>query len=75
MVVYVCTALMMMSCGSFVAIERSGHDYSDSAFIAYLKGNDIPYTKNNDVEILNGAHAKFQSLLNDIANARHHIHL
>lgn len=75
MVVYACTALMMVSCGSFVAIERSGHDYSDSAFIAYLKGNDIPYTKNNDVEILNGAHAKFQSLLNDIANARHHIHL
>lgn len=65
----------MASCSSFVAIERNNHEYSDSAFIGYIKEKNIPYTKNNDVLVLNGAHAKFSSLLDDISKAKHHIHL
>ena len=65
----------MASCSSFVAIERNNHEYSDSAFIGYIKEKNIPYTKNNDVLVLNGAHAKFGSLLDDISKAKHHIHL
>lgn len=70
-----CSALSLASCSSFVAIERSNHEYSDSAFIGYIKEKNIPYTKNNDVLVLNGAHAKFGSLLDDISKAKHHIHL
>lgn len=70
-----CSALSLVSCSSFVAIERSNHEYSDSAFIGYIKEKNIPYTKNNDVLVLNGAHAKFGSLLDDISKAKHHIHL
>lgn len=65
----------MASCSSFVAIERNNHEYSDSAFIGYIKEKNIPYTENNDVLVLNGAHAKFGSLLDDISKAKHHIHL
>ena len=70
-----CSALLLASCSSFVAIERNNHEYSDSAFIGYIKEKNIPYTKNNDVLVLNGAHAKFGSLLDDISKAKHHIHL
>lgn len=70
-----CSALSLASCSSFVAIERNNHEYSDSAFIGYIKEKNIPYTKNNDVLVLNGAHAKFGSLLDDISKAKHHIHL
>lgn len=70
-----CSALSLASCSSFVAIERNNHEYSDSAFIGYIKENNIPYTKNNQIKILNGAHAKFQDLLDDISTAKHHIHL
>ena len=70
-----CSALSLASCSSFVAIERSKHEYSDSSFIGYIKEKNIPYTKNNDVLVLNGAHAKFGSLLDDISKAKHHIHL
>ena len=67
--------LCVTSCSSFVAIERADYEHSDSAFISYLKSEGIPYTHNNRVTILNGAHVKFDSLLADIANAEHHIHL
>lgn len=70
-----CTALLSVSCSSFMAIERSEYASSDSAFIKYLKQENIPYTKNNHVDILNGAHVKFDSLLADIEKAEHHIHL
>ena len=70
-----CTALLPVSCSSFVAIERSEYASSDSAFIKYLKNENVPYTKNNHVDILNGAHVKFDSLLADIEKAEHHIHL
>ena len=67
---------MMTSCrSSFVAIERSAFEHSDSAFVHYLKEEGVPYTTNNQVTILNGAHTKFDSLFKDIRKARHHIHL
>ena len=67
--------LLLQSCSSFVPMERALHESSDSAFTAYLKNEEIPVTHNNEVKVLNGAHAKFESLFEDIRNARHHIHL
>lgn len=69
-------AVLTTSCRSnFVTIERSRHERSDSAFIHYLKSEGVPYTANNEVTILNGANIKFDSLLKDINEAKHHIHL
>ena len=68
-------AVLLSSCCSFVAIERSHHASSDSAFMHYLRSENIPVTSNNDVEILNGAHAKFARMLDDISKAKHHVHL
>ena len=70
-----CAMAAMSSCSSFVALERDDYLSSDSAFIGYIKSQDIPYSKNNHIDILNGAHVKFDSLLADIAKAKHHIHL
>ena len=72
---FVLCAVMMSSCSSFIAIERGDYVSSDSAFISYIKTENIPYTQNNHVDILNGAHVKFDSLLADIDRAKHHIHL
>ena len=70
---YLCLVLCLMaamsSCSSFVALERDDYSSSDSAFISYIKSQNIPYTKNNHIDILNGAHVKFDSLLADIAKA------
>lgn len=60
---------------SFTPVERNDHERSDSAFVHYLKSEGIPYTNNNQVTILNGAHMKFDSMFNDIKAAKHHIHL
>ena len=68
-------AVMLSSCSSFVAIERNHHASSDSAFLHYLRSENIPVTSNNNVEILNGAHAKFARMLDDISKAKHHVHL
>ena len=69
-------AALMTSCrSSFVAIERSDYERSDSAFVQYLKNEGVPYTANNQVTILNGANVKFDSLFKDIREAKHHIHL
>lgn len=75
MFVIFCAMVAMSSCSSFVALERDDYLSSDTAFIGYIKSQDIPYTKNNHIDILNGAHVKFDSLLADIAKAKHHIHL
>lgn len=64
------------SCRStFVPIERDNFERSDSAFAQYVKDAGMPYTTDNKVTILNGAHVKFDSMFNDIRNAKHHIHL
>lgn len=70
------TIAMLTSCKSrFMAIERSTFDSSDKAFVTYLQSQDIIITDSNDVEILNGGQKKFERLLQDIENAKHHIHL
>ncbi len=70
-------AVLTVSCrsNSFTAIERGGHERSDSAFIHYLKDEGVPYTTNNQVVILNSAQQKFDSLFKDVKEAKHHIHL
>ena len=69
-------AVLMMSCSStFVAIERGDYERSDTAFVKYVKENDMPYSSGNSVVMLDGAQEKFDSLFNDIRNARDHIHL
>lgn len=68
-------SLLFASCSSFVAIERDKHEHSDSAFISYIKQENIPYSEDNSVTMLNNAHEKFDSMFADIRKAKHHIHL
>ena len=75
-ILLIIVAALTTSCrSSFITIERDNFERSDSAFVQYLKGEGVPYTTNNDVVILNGAHINFDSLFNDIRAAKHHIHL
>lgn len=67
--------ILLSSCRSFVAIERNDYERSDTAFIRYVKDENIPFSANNEVMMLDGAQEKFDSMFNDIRNARHHIHL
>lgn len=67
--------LLLLSCNRFVAIERSDFMRSDTAFIKYVKEENIPLSSGNSVVMLDGAQQKFDSLFNDIRNAKHHIHL
>lgn len=67
---------LLFSCKSkFIAIERNNYDTSDVAFMQYLKGEKIAITDSNNIEILNGGVAKFERMLQDISEAKHHIHL
>lgn len=68
-------ALFSVSCSSFVAIERSNITCSDSALVAYFEQEEIPFSHDNSVTMLNNAHEKFDSLFADIRRAKHHIHL
>lgn len=65
----------VVSCSSFKAIERGDILYSDEAFKCYLQSENIEITQNNNVELLNGAHEKFEDMFRAIRNAKHHIHL
>lgn len=67
--------LLLAACGSFRAIERGHIMQSDEAFKSYLQAEQIEITPNNDVELLNGAHEKFEDMFGAIKNAKHHIHL
>ncbi len=67
--------IQLSSCSSFIAIERNDFSCSDTAFVKYIKAEDIPYTQGNKVTMLDGAQEKFDSLFNDIRKAEHHIHL
>lgn len=69
------TPLLLAACGSFRAIERGHIMQSDEAFKSYLQAEQIEITPNNDVELLNGAHEKFEDMFGAIKNAKHHIHL
>ena len=76
-ILFLASVALLSSCSSnkFAAIERDDFERSDSAFVQYLKGEGVPYTSNNRITILNGAHVKFDSLFKDIKEAKHHIHL
>lgn len=75
-ILFLLVIALTTSCSSrFVPIERRNYERSDSAFVQYLKNEGVPYTTNNQIEILNGAQAKFDSLFSDIKKAKHHIHL
>ncbi len=68
--------LIFSSCKSnYWAIERSAYQSSDSAFMEYMRDMNVPITKDNHIEILNGGHIKFERLFDDIRSAKHHIHL
>lgn len=44
-------------------------------YYLHLKHNDAIYTQNNEVEIFTDGTEKFTSLIHDLKNAKHHIHL
>ena len=68
-------AVLSVSCNRFIAIERNDYLSSDTAFVKYVAEEQMPYSTNNSVTMLDGAQEKFDSLFNDIRNAKHHIHL
>lgn len=69
------TPLLLAACSSFKVIERGHIMQSDEAFKSYLQAENIEITANNNVELLNGAHEKFEDMFGAIKNAKHHIHL
>ena len=72
----VVAALLFVSCkSSYLAVERASYQTSDTIFMEYIREQNIPVTKDNRVEILNGASVKFKRLFDDIRLAKHHIHL
>lgn len=70
-----CVLCVLVSCRSFVPIERSAVVQSDEAFKAYLQAQNVEVTQNNSVQLLNGAREKFDDMLSAIAEAKHHVHL
>lgn len=68
-------SFLFVSCSSFIAVERSDYQYSDSAIVSYLRSENIEITDKNDIEFLNGGKEKFPRLFEDIRNAKKHIHL
>ena len=66
---------IVTSCSSFVPLERAAALRSDSALVAYLKGENIEVTDKNNIEFLNGGQEKFPRLFEDVRNAKSHIHL
>jgi cardiolipin synthase A/B len=48
---------------------------SQELIYMHLLGNEAPLTQDNIVEIYTDGHQKFESLLDDIKKAQHHIHL
>ncbi len=67
--------VIITSCSSFVPLERADHAHSDSALVAYLRGENIEVTDSNNIEFLNGGHEKFPRLFEDVRAAKKHIHL
>ena len=66
---------IITSCSSFVPLERADYARSDSALVAYLRGENIDVTDKNNIEFLNGGVEKFPRLFEDVRNAKKHIHL
>ena len=70
-----CVVCALVSCRTFVPIERSAVAQSDEALKAYLVSQNVEVTQNNSVHLLNGAYEKFDDMFAAIAEAKHHIHL
>ncbi|MFC3209494.1 cardiolipin synthase [Planomicrobium okeanokoites] len=49
-------------------------EYKDLIYL-HLRNNGAVLTQNNDVQIFNDGRDKFESLIKDIENAKHHIHI
>lgn len=47
--------------------------YKDMIYL-HLRNNDAVLTQDNDVQIFNDGNAKFESLIEDLENAKNHIH-
>ena len=75
-IILLLTLPLLLSCKSkFMAVERNNHESSDAAFMQYLMEQQIAVTDSNEIDILNGGPAKFERMLQDISDAKHHIHL
>lgn len=48
--------------------------YKDMIYL-HLRNNDAVLTQDNDVEIFNDGNAKFEALIEDLENAKDHIHV
>lgn len=60
--------------GNFLFRNANSKEYKDLIYL-HLRNNGAVLTQNNDVQIFNDGREKFDALLADIANAKHHIHI
>lgn len=60
--------------GNFLFRNSNSKKYKDLIYL-HLRNNGAVLTQNNDVQIFNDGREKFDALLADIANAKHHIHI
>lgn len=54
--------------------DPSIQNYKDMVYM-HLNHSDSIFTQNNDIEIFTDGNDKFESLINSIQNAKHHIHM
>lgn len=48
-------------------------DYKDMIYL-HLRNNNAVLTQDNDVQVFNDGHEKFEALIKDLESAKHHIH-
>jgi cardiolipin synthase len=59
-----------------VAIVINGQNFdNDSLVFSFLYEQNVPITENNKIKLLNGGKEKFSDLIQNIKEAKHHIHL
>lgn len=59
---------------SFEFLKTDTEDYYDMIYL-HLRNNHSVLTQDNDVQIFTDGHEKFESLLEDLENAKDHIHV
>lgn len=60
--------------GKFVFKDSAVHQYKDMVYL-HLRNNGAVLTQDNDVRIFNDGREKFDCLMQDIENAKDHIHI
>lgn len=60
--------------GRFEFKDPNAKNYTDLVYL-HLRNNGALLTQDNSVQIFNDGRKKFDSLIQDIENARHHIHI